>query len=77
MLGVSLPVLHKEFVALFFTDMWEAAFGGAWFLWCYRNPELGGDVKIAFQEWDMNERSSSQATETENHQILHNSGFFF
>lgn len=76
MLGVSLPVLHKEFVALFFTDMWEAAFGGAWSSWCYRNPKLG-DVKIAFQEWDMNERSSSQATETENHQILHNSGFFF
>lgn len=80
MAGESLPVLHKEFFTLFFSDIWEAAFGEVWSSWLFgvlQKPKLGGGVKIAFQEWEVNERSSPQATETENHQILHSPGFFF
>lgn len=71
MAGGSLTVLQKEFVTLFFNDIWEAAFGevcglrGS--LGYYRNPELGGGVKTALQDWEVNERSSPQATETENY----------
>lgn len=34
-------------------------------------------VKIAFQEWKVNEGSSPQATETENDSVLPNTGYFF